>query len=220
MDPTTAFSIFGALVAAMLLTIAWKIVSHLRRRRFVRDFDFSRLLDERLAKRRPELDGLARQRVFDGLREWFEVCQEAGRRRVSMPSQVVDDAWHEFILFTRNYQVFCRRALGRFLHHVPAEAMQTPTQAGTGLRRTWRICCHRAKINPRAPAALPLLFALDEELGIADGFRYQLDCLAAGGSGRGGQCASHIGCGGGCSSGGSDGGCGGDSGCGGGCGGD
>ena len=35
-----------------------------------------------------------------------------------MPSQVTDDLWHEFILYTRNYEDFCRRAFGRF-RYVP-----------------------------------------------------------------------------------------------------
>ena len=58
-----------------------------------------------------------------------------------MPSQVVDDAWHTFILFTRNYELFCRKAFGRFLHHTPAEAMAGQTTATEGIKRTWRIAC-------------------------------------------------------------------------------
>jgi hypothetical protein len=139
---------------------------------------------------------------------------------VAMPSQVVDDAWHEFILFTRQYARFCRGAFGRFLHHTPAEAMRSPTQASDGIKRTWRLACAREGIDPRKPQRLPRLFAMDAALLIAGGFIYQLDCLATGRDGAAGTgfCASDIGCGGGCSgdSGGSDG----DGGGGGGCGGD
>lgn len=174
--------------------MVWRFRQPARRRAHIDAFDFARLLDARLAKRRPGLDAGQRTRVLEGLREWFHVCNRAGRRRVAMPSQAVDDAWHEFILFTRNYQQFCHHALGRFLHHVPAEAMASPTSADEGLRRSWRLACKRAAIDPRAPAALPLLFAIDDELGIADGFRYRLDCLATGAAGTGGYCASHIGC--------------------------
>lgn len=35
------------------------------------------------------------------------------------PSQVVDDAWHEVILCTREYAELCRREFGRFVHHDP-----------------------------------------------------------------------------------------------------
>lgn len=179
---------------AIAVWLVWRSRQPARRATHIDAFDFARLLDARLAKRRPDLDLTQRRRVLEGLREWFHVCNRAGRRHVAMPSQVVDDAWHEFILFTRNYQQFCRNALGRFLHHVPAEAMASPTSANVGLRRSWRLACMRAGIDPRAPAALPLLFALDQELDITDGFRYRLDCLAAGNAGVSGFCASHIGC--------------------------
>jgi hypothetical protein len=31
----------------------------------------------------------------------------------------VDDLWHTFIIFTREYESFCRSVAGFFLHHVP-----------------------------------------------------------------------------------------------------
>ncbi|NIA71366.1 hypothetical protein HBA54_22475 [Pelagibius litoralis] len=31
----------------------------------------------------------------------------------------VDDLWHEFILYTREYHVFCQQCVGRYLHHFP-----------------------------------------------------------------------------------------------------
>jgi len=38
-----------------------------------------------------------------GLRQFFLAHLKSGRRYVSMPSQVADGLWHEFILFTKNY---------------------------------------------------------------------------------------------------------------------
>ncbi|TRX53064.1 hypothetical protein FNH22_21380 [Fulvivirga sp. M361] len=35
------------------------------------------------------------------------------------PSLMVDLAWHEFILFTKAYERFCRIELGSFIHHTP-----------------------------------------------------------------------------------------------------
>ena len=140
---------------------------------------------------------------------------------VSMPSQVVDDAWHEFILFTRAYDGFCRKALGRFLHHTPAEAMAAPTLAQEGIKRAWRLACVREGIDPKFPTRLPLIFALDAMLGISDGFTYTLECTDQRSGGCGGYCASHIGCGSGCAGdSGADSGDSGGSSCGGGCGGD
>ncbi|MET1079339.1 MAG: hypothetical protein ABWY06_15110 [Pseudomonas sp.] len=89
-----------------------------------------------------------------------------------MPSQAVDLAWHECILHTRLYQHFCRPSLGRFLHHIPSEAMR----AQASIRRAWRLACAREGIDSKRSNRLQLLFALDAELGIVCGFRYQLHC--------------------------------------------
>lgn len=190
-----------------------------RRMRFIDEYAYPKGIRERVRKRYPHLTDEQLDRVMRGLTEWFHLHREAGRVTLSMPSQVVDAAWHEFILFTAGYRQFCRRALGRFLNHTPAEAMRTPTDAQDGLRRTWRRACQRSGIEPGAPTRLPLLFALDAELGIPDGFRYTLDCRAglAQGAGSAPYCATDItagGCASGCSGdgdgGGGDGGCGGD----------
>lgn len=211
------------LIGGLLLLGAWLLWRRWRQSaqaRYIANFPLHSLLDTRLAARRPELDAAQRTAVLDALRDYFIFCHQAGRRMLAMPSQAVDDAWHEFILFTRQYDSFCRHAFGRFLHHTPAEAMSSPTQASNGIKRAWRLACRHEGINPRQPERLPRLFALDATLGIAGGFVYQFDCMAArhGGDGTG-YCASHIGCGGG--DGGSDGSSGdsGDGG-GGGCGGD
>lgn len=223
-----------ALAALVALTVLVLGRAQLRktRERYIDHYDFARLLDARLAMKRAELTPGQRRLVFRALGEYFHLCRMAGRQyMVSMPSQAVDDAWHEFLLFTRNYDSFCQRALGRFLHHVPAEAMQSPTQAQDGIKRAWRLACLREGIDPLKPSRLPLLFSIDRDLGIADGFRYALDCRQLGARNEANgtiYCGSHIGsgggCGGGCGGGGSgsaDGSSDGGGGCGGGgCGGD
>lgn len=40
-------------------------------------------------------------------------------RRVAMTSKPVDEVWHQFILFTREYSDFCDMMLGKYVHHVP-----------------------------------------------------------------------------------------------------
>jgi len=182
---------------ASLLVGGYLFYGHLRQSgqaRYLDTYPYQQMLDRRLAARRPEWTPAQRQLVLQGLVEYFHLCRLARRRMVSMPSQAVDDAWHEFILFTRHYQAFCRRAFGRFLHHTPAQAMRSPTQASDGLKRAWRLACRREGINPLKPARLPLLFALDAQLGLANGFTYRLDCLAGGRGQPGDYCASHIGC--------------------------
>lgn len=218
------FFIFAlALIGAVVLWQKWRRSGQSG---FIENYPYRGFLDRRLAKRRPELSAEQRAEVFACLVDYFQICRKAGRNMVAMPSQAVDDAWHEFILFTRHYDRFCKQAFGRFLHHTPAEAMSSPTSASNGLKRAWRLACQRENIDPRHPERLPRIFALDARLGLAGGFVYQLDCMAgAAGTTGNAYCASHIGCSSGCSgdsgSSGGDGGADGDGGgCGGGCGGD
>jgi hypothetical protein len=215
-----AFLIVATLLSLIVAKI-WQRLGRRRREALIENYPYRQFLDQRLAARRPELSSEQREQVFRGLRDYFHLCNTAGQRMVAMPSQVVDDAWHEFILFTRQYDKFCRGAFGRFLHHTPAEAMPSPNAASEGIKRAWRLACAHEQIDPKKPERLPRLFALDALLLIAGGFVYQLDCLAAGQAGTG-FCASHIGCSSGCSgdSGGADSDGGSGDGGGGGCGGD
>ncbi len=179
---------------------------------FIENYGFPAKVMEQLKLKHPQLDDEGIALVQRGLRDYFHICNKAGNKMVSMPSQVVDDAWHEFILFTRKYNHFCKKALGRFLHHTPAEAMAAPTQAQEGIKRAWHLACAKEGIDAKDPFLLPLLFHIDKTLEIENGFYYSLDCKKDGSD----YCAGHIGCGS-CSS------CAGDSGssgCGGGCGGD
>lgn len=197
MAKLVAFLVVATLLSLIVATI-WQRLGRRRREQFIDNYPYRKFLDQRLAARLPELSPDQREQVFGGLRDYFQLCNNAGRRMVAMPSQAVDDAWHEFILFTRQYDQFCRNAFGHFLHHTPAEAMPSRTAASDGIKRAWRLACARENIDPKQPQRLPRLFALDALLLIAGGFIYQLDCLAAGQAGTG-FCASHIGCGGGCS---------------------
>jgi len=205
----------------MVLFYKWnQHVLRNRRQLLIDTYKFPKSIGEKVSAKYPHLSDDDIHLVINGLREYFHICNVAGKKMVSMPSQVVDVAWHEFILFTEQYSFFCKKAMGRFLHHTPAEAMKKPTLAQVGIKRVWRISCQRQGIDHRAAASLPILFSIDSMLKIDDGFKYSLDCTRKGG---GDYCATHIGCSSGCAGGSgsffgdssSDGG----SGCGGGCGG-
>lgn len=154
----------------------WARARHMARAEFIQNYSFPRGLFEKLHAKRPTLDTKDMQLVARALRQFFLAHLQSGRKYVSMPSQVTDDLWHEFILYTRNYEEFCRRAFGKFMHHTPAVALGAGQQNNSGLRRTWWYSCKQENINPRTPTRLPLLFALDAKLGIPGGFVYAPDC--------------------------------------------
>lgn len=166
-----------------------------RQLKYIEKYYFHKGIRHKLSQKYPQLTEQQLDMVFQGLRDYFRICHLAKKRMVSMPSQVVDDAWHEFILSTRIYEKFCNKALGRFLHHTPAAAMPTPNLAKEGIKRSWRLACALEQINPKKPVRLPLIFAIDGLLNIDNGFTYQLDCKK---NPTGDYCASHIGCSSGC----------------------
>ena len=171
-------AVLAALAFFSLLGFAlfWPRYTRLRRAAFIREAVLPRGLFEKLRAKHPQLSTKDCQLVAHGLRQFFLAHLNSGRRFVSMPSQVVDDLWHEFILYTKNYDAYCRSAFGRFLHHSPAVVLGSERQRNAGLRRCWWFACKEENINPRAPTRLPLLFALDTKLNIPGGFRYVPDC--------------------------------------------
>jgi len=189
----TVFAIAACVALAAFCAVLWQRQVTLRREAYIRSFVLPQGLFERLRRHHPQLTAKDCQLVAQGLRQFFLAHLKSGRRFVSMPSQVVDDLWHELILYTRHYQVFCQRAFGRFLHHTPAVVLGGNRNDNTGIRRCWRLACVEENINPRKPSRLPLLFALDQKLDISNGFRYLPDCEAARRAGRDGGGSVHCG---------------------------
>lgn len=166
----------AALTLVSVTVVLWIRHIKLRREAFIRHSELPRGLFEKLRKRHPHLSVKDCQLVAHGLRQFFIAHLKSGRKFVSMPSQVVDDLWHELILYTKNYERFCGKAFGSFLHHTPAAVLSNDRLKNQGLRRCWWFACRDENINPRAPTRLPLLFALDAKLGIAGGYSYIPDC--------------------------------------------
>lgn len=170
-------TLFLAIVLGGLLLFVWVKLVAARRAEFIRHYALPDGLFDKLRKKRPELTLKECQLIAHALRQFFMTYLKSDFRYVSMPSQAADDLWHEFILYTRNYEQFCRRAFGRFLHHTPAVVLGSAQQNNEGLRRCWYFCCREENIDPHKPTRLPLLFALDKKLAIADGFIYEPDCI-------------------------------------------
>ena len=193
---------FSYLVTTLLLITLYIVYRKFRQKQqlaYIRNYHFHKSIREKINKTYPHLTDEQTHLVFRALRDYFWMCNKANRKMVAMPSQVVDIAWHEFILFTRSYKAFCRKSLGRFLHHTPTEAMSTPTLAQDGIKRAWRLACAKDEINPAKPLILPLIFAIDSMLNIPDGFKYSLDCTdKRSPANNDGYCAGHIGCSSGC----------------------
>ncbi len=61
---------------------------------------------------------------FDKAKQYFEELEKflflcARNDRPYVPSPAVDSVWHDFIVHTRDYHLFCNENFGHFIHHVP-----------------------------------------------------------------------------------------------------
>lgn len=142
--------------------VAWLRRTARKRERFIAEYEFPDYLWKRVRKRAPDLGEADLQLLERGLREWFVCCAWRGRTVLGMPSRLVDEAWHEFILDTLTYTAFCEQAFGSYLHHTPDEAMGTPM--ATALDDTVR-AWDRSEMGRDEES---VLWDLDERLGAAE----------------------------------------------------
>jgi hypothetical protein len=53
------------------------------------------------------------------LKRYLILACEYSDSNLPMLSTEVDNLWHTFLLFTKDYQKFCDEMLGIFVHHIP-----------------------------------------------------------------------------------------------------
>jgi hypothetical protein len=102
-------------------------------------------LPEVLAYEAPEIvlrfareKNLSRQEsenLFNECKRWLWACarcEEDSAEGLAAPAQLlispeletIDEMWHCFLMFTREYFGFCEKYLGRIIHHVPLTSTQ------------------------------------------------------------------------------------------------
>lgn len=175
-NPVFMFNAIFVLVFSVFVYKLWSGWRRYAKAEYIRSYQLPPGLYAKLQKKRPLLSHKECELTGQAMRQFFLAYLKSGKKYVSMPSQVTDELWHEFILYTRHYEVFCKRAFGQFLHHTPAVVLGKRRIGNEGLRRCWWYACREENINPKMPLRLPLLFAIDHKLKIVDGFIYTPDC--------------------------------------------
>lgn len=107
-----------------------------------------------------------RDEIEEALRDWLLLggwAMEDGAV-IGMPSFLVDEAWHGFILDTSRYAEFCQLAYGRFLHHFPPGALPASSAQLTDAEMVERA---RELWTRRAGTRKATIFGLDGRLGAA-----------------------------------------------------
>ena len=64
--------------------------------------------------------------IFEETKKWLWLhayIQECADKKIqlaiSQSTKLIDEMWHTFILFTRDYQNFCEQYFGYYIHHYP-----------------------------------------------------------------------------------------------------
>jgi len=166
-------SIIVALVILGVLTRTGKT----NQKKFIANYQFPEGLDEKILFIYPHLSKESLISVKQELKHFFEMKSAYQLDVVAMPSRVVDVAWHEFILHTKDYHRFCNRAFGHYLHHNPFSKNMDPREIKRSLQRAWVYSCKAENIRPEAPFCLPVLFSIDSTLNIPDGNEFSIENL-------------------------------------------
>ncbi len=126
-------------------------------------------------RRHPELRPVDVDLVKQGLLEWYRVMLRAGTRAAVIPSSIVSDMWAEHAALSNEYAAFCKRCFGRSRRFVAPQVHVVGTVGDIAyrelLRDTWKFANKTHEGN-----GLPLIFGIDELLGVPDGRRYVEDC--------------------------------------------
>lgn len=69
------------------------------------------------------------ERVIVQALAFLRACTLAPETRLA-PSKQVDQGWHAFILYTREYTEFCERLAGGYIHHTPDDGPTGPRVDG------------------------------------------------------------------------------------------
>jgi hypothetical protein len=72
------------------------------------------------------------ERLFTEAKKFVVLCEATTDAACEMYSVRVDEAWHQFILFTAEYTSFCHRFFGRYVPHSPNTAQAGQDIGGTG----------------------------------------------------------------------------------------
>lgn len=86
---------------------------------YITGYRFSADLYHKIHLSQPHLTFPQIDQLLKGLKTYFLLNLIPHERALGMPSKMIDVAWHEFILFTREYREFCDMAFDRFFDHTP-----------------------------------------------------------------------------------------------------
>lgn len=56
-------------------------------------------------------------RLFKDVKTFLYCCANSDKNL--SPTLLLDEGWHDFILYTKDYDLFCKKYFNKFIHHQP-----------------------------------------------------------------------------------------------------
>ncbi|GBG14501.1 uncharacterized protein NMK_2100 [Novimethylophilus kurashikiensis] len=153
------------------------------------DYQFPEVVRYVFRREHPGYDQADEDLAFKGLCEFFLLLfleKEANRSlQLGMPSALIDDAWHAFIVCTHDYEKFCKHFYGRLIHHFPdvgalPHSMEDARVFKPDVMNTWKALKQNYKKWPglfEPFNGLPLLFAADSSSSVSPGWIWSEESL-------------------------------------------
>lgn len=63
-------------------------------------------------------------KIFNETLKWLWLGNHVDDVFIDDSTLIIDEMWHNFILFTQDYEAFCSAHFGRFIHHQPEKRKQ------------------------------------------------------------------------------------------------
>lgn len=153
-----------------------------KRVEYIKSYQFPAILITKWKKKYPCIGFETQLNVQKALKDYFIMYasnmdkSEVIKHGLSMPSKVVDDLWHEFILMTKDYHDFCEKAFGKYLHHNPSHKETNydlrESKLDKGLLNSYTFAVG-------ATGSLPLLFMIDSTINGSGGYLYNTQSIEA-----------------------------------------
>lgn len=174
-------------VAPFAIALSLFVMYHfLRKARldYIKNYQFPSIVMKKFMEQYPKLSMEDTKLVEIGLKQFFmlyALCQEGTKPKHGflMPSRLVDELWHNFMLDSANYYKFCKHVYGGMFHHKPGpdnggnKKLHLEKKFSKELTNTYE---YLKKLKDYTAVAtigsVPVLFALDSLCRIENGFYY------------------------------------------------
>ena len=166
-------NLYTIIILLIMLVLIFSFISKDKNKRYkyIENVYFPNSIDMTLKKEFPYLTDEDISLVKQGLKEYLKLYVLSRRGRIILPSVAINLAFIEFIK-TTEYVNFTKNVFKFYFTDI---LMKNDNIIDNDLKIVWTLACENENINPNNPDKLPLIFSIDSQLSIENGFRFTID---------------------------------------------